>query len=133
MRLHDAQFGNLQIFDESSGALIILAQKNFRKPFLDHFAVVRPTDGSACSRAIEGNNRVVIEDVFTDPVFEPHRHVAKEAGFQAVQSTPLRNGSGKLLGVLSTHFSMPRRFSDDEHMAADRHAVFVATSLERLL
>lgn len=133
MNLTQAQFGTLQIFDETSGSLIILAQKNFRKPFLDHFAIVKPGDGSACGRASVGSRRLMIENVALDPTFELHRRVALDAGFRAVQSTPLRDGSGKLLGVLSTHFSSLRRFSVDEHAMMDRHCAFVAATLARLL
>lgn len=133
MRLNQAQFGNLQIFDETSGSLIILAQRNFRNPFLNHFAIVKPGDGSACGRASVDSNRLVIEDIALDPAFESHLRVAIEAGFRAVQSTPLRDGSGRLLGVLSTHFSNPRCFSVDEHAMMDRHSAFVATTLARLL
>lgn len=133
MRLTQAQFGSLQIFDETSASLIILAQRNFRNPFLEHFAVVKLSDGSACARAGAGSERIMIENIATDPAFEPHRRVAEEAGFQAVQSTPLRDSAGKLIGVLSTHFSNTRCFSAGEHAMIDRHCAFVAATLARLL
>lgn len=133
MRLLGAQYGKLQIYDEASGALLILAQRNFRTGFLEHFAVVRAGSGSVCSRVLATGKRVAIEDVMTDPDFEPHRGAAEEADFRAVQSTPLLDGSGKLLGVLSTHFKNPRRFSDTDGAVLDSLAEVVAAGLAREL
>lgn len=129
MRLHGAQFGNLQVYDETRGGLIIVAQVNFRSEFLNHFALVKPADGSACARALGDGGQTVVADVNVDPDFEPHRRVAYEAGFRAVLSSPLRAPSGKLIGVLSTHFSAPRTFSPDELDKTARLAASVAAAL----
>ena len=58
--------------------------------------------------------RVIIEDVETDPGYEPYREAAGSAGYRAVQSTPLVGRGGELLGVLSTHYRGPRRPSERE-------------------
>ena len=62
---------------------------------------------SACGRAARGGIPILVTDVTTDPAFAPHREAAAAAGFRAVQSTPLIDAAGTLLGVLSTHYPEP--------------------------
>jgi GAF domain-containing protein len=133
MRLLGAQFGNLQIRDVSSGKLVMVAQRNFRKPFLEHFATVDEGYGSACARCLATGKRVVIEDVENDPAFADHLATAREAGFRAVQSTAVHDDAGTLLAVISTHFHEPRSFTANDHAAMDRFAAFLALGLAPLL
>lgn len=133
VRLHAAQFSTLQIYDGARERLIILAQKNFRAPFLHHLSSIRPGDGSACGRCLQTGAPAAVEDVKTDVEFEPHRLVALEAGFEAVQSSPVIDRSNALIAVLSTYFSRPRRFSDDELTAMARYAARIGPDLERRL
>lgn len=93
VKLHDAQFSTLQIYDEARKGMIILAQRNFRAPFLHHLASVKPGDGSACGRCLQDGRQAAINDVDREAAFEPHRQAAREAGFEAVQATPVRNRS----------------------------------------
>ena len=115
LRLLRATRGNIQLLDPATGSLIIAAQCGFRAEFLEYFAVVN--DGrSACGRAARGGLPVHITDVTTDAAFAPHREAAAAAGFRAVQSTPLIDASGTLLGVLSTHYPEPHQIQDADRM-----------------
>src|SRR5215469_15492453 len=106
LSLARADRGNIQLADPASGALTIIAQHGFDAEFLTHFAVV-DDELSACGRAAARNAQVVISDVITDKRFEPHRVIAKASGFRAVQSTPLVDKDGQLVGVVSTHYPNP--------------------------
>ena len=113
IELQGADFGNIQLYDRETRTLGIVAQRGFRKEFLDYFARVDAGDGSACGAALKQRSRKIIEDVNLDPDFEPHRHIAASAGFRAVQSTPLiDHSSGEPVGMLSTHSPSPGRPSD---------------------
>lgn len=114
MDLSGAQFGSLQIHDETRTHLIILAQRNLRSKFLHHLAQMQPGDGSACGRCLVDDAPAAIGDVNNDPAFAPHREAAREAGFQAVAAIPVRNTSGQLIAVLSTYFEAPQRFEDED-------------------
>jgi len=105
LELTGTSLGNLQLMDWRNRHLIIAAQRGFDDNFLSFFRCVRPESGSACARAVLQRRPIVIEDVLADDEFAPCRTIALEAGFQAVQSTPLISSSGAFLGVLSTHFS----------------------------
>jgi len=108
LSLARADLGNVQLADPVSGALRIVAQHGFGAEFLDYFAVVDDAR-SACGRAARRAAQLVIPDVVTDRGFEPHRPIAAASGFRAVQSTPLVDKEGRLVGVVSTHY--PRSYA----------------------
>lgn len=113
MSLTGADFGNVQLLDPLSGALRIVTQSGFGSEFTDYFAAV-DDDHSACGRAARQCAQTVIADVTTDPDFAPHREIAAAAGFRAVQSTPMADSAGRLIGMVSTHFRRPGRPADQD-------------------
>lgn len=121
MALVGADFGNIQLADPETGGLRIAAHSGFGSEFLEYFAVV-DDDGAACGRAAKSGEQTVIVDVNTDPAFAPHRAIAAAAGFRAVQSTPLMDYSGRLIGMISTHFQHPYRPPDRELRAMEYYA-----------
>jgi PAS domain S-box-containing protein len=126
-----AKFGNVQLFNPESHALEIIAQRGFREDFLEHFRTVRIDEGSACAQAMRNEERIIIEDVELDPPYEPLRHVAAAAGYRAVQSTPLKNREGSVIGMLSTHYSQPHRPSERDLRLLDLHARHAADLIVR--
>jgi signal transduction histidine kinase len=56
---------------------------------------------------------------------------AEAAGFRAVQSTPLFNRRGEVLGMISTHFKRPHRPSERELRYTDLYARRAAEMIER--
>jgi PAS domain S-box-containing protein len=130
MDLLRADFGNVQLYNPKTGALEIVTYRGFRQDFLDYFASVRD-EGAACGRALSRGERIIIEDVLTDPAFEPHRAIAASAGFRAVQSTPLFNRSGEPLGMISAHFRQPHRPLERELRFTDLYARQAAELIER--
>jgi PAS domain S-box-containing protein len=131
INIQDANFGNVQLYNAETGALEILAHRGFDREFLDHFRSVPIDHGAVCSRALEGGQRVIVEDVLTDPAFGPHRAIAASAGFRAVQSTPIFGRRGDPLGMISTHFRQPHRPSDRQLRFTDLYARFAAELIER--
>ncbi|WP_459959049.1 GAF domain-containing protein [Nocardia sp. IFM 10818] len=103
-----ADFGNVQILDRDSGALRIIAQSGFAEEFLEYFSVVDDT-ASVCGRAVQASAQMVVGDVVIDPGFAPHRDIAAASGFRGVQSTPLLDHTGQVVGMLSTHFRHPHQ------------------------
>jgi len=111
LTLGRADRGNVQLLDPRTRVLRIAAQCGFDAEFLEYFTVV--DDGrSACGRAARERTQMVIVDVDLDVQFAAHRDIAAASGFRAVQSTPLVDGTGRLLGVVSTHY--PRPYSPPE-------------------
>jgi hypothetical protein len=128
MSLARADRGNIQLADPVSGALRIIAHYGFEAEFLAHFAIVED-DLSACGRAASRNAQVVISDVSIDKRFAPHRTIATASGFRAVQSTPLMDKSGRLVGVVSTHYPDPHAPSARDLRIIRRYADLVGQVL----
>ena len=130
LEITGAQMGNVQLLDR--GTLKIVAQRGFRAPFLEFFAEV--DNGSAsCGEAMRRGDRVVVEDVISSPIFANTRalEVLLEAGARAVQSTPIVNHSGTLVGIFSTHFCEPHRPDPRELRLLDLLARQAGAFIER--
>ncbi|MBK1785904.1 GAF domain-containing protein [Prauserella cavernicola] len=97
---------DLQTVDRQTGELHLVRHRGFPPGFLGHFAVVGPKTPSACGLALATGEPVFVDDVSTSPVFadDMTRAVVLAAGTQAVQSYPLCDGDGTVLGVLSLHY-----------------------------
>jgi PAS domain S-box-containing protein len=126
-----ADMGNVQLLDADRGVLVIVAQQGFGKEFLEFFREVSKEDESACGRALRSGERIIIEDVETDPAYATLRSIARASGYRAVQSTPLIGRNGAVLGVLSTHFRSPHRPSQQELQGADLYVRQAADFIER--
>ena len=132
MALVGGDFGNMQILDPATGSLRLVTQAGFGPEFCEYFAVV--DDGhSACGQAGRQCAQTVIADVRTDPGFAPHREIAAAAGFRGVQSTPLVDHAGHLVGIVSTHFQRLHRPSDRDLRIMELYADFAGEAVTRHL
>ena len=115
-----ADMGNIQL--ATPGGLVIVAQRGFEAPFLQFFSCV--TNEGTCGAAKRFADRVVVSDVQSDPIFSgtASAGIMEQARVRACQSTPLVGGSGKVIGVLSTHFERTRQPDAQEFEVLDRIA-----------
>jgi GAF domain-containing protein len=74
---------------------------------------------------------IVIEDVETEAEYAPLRAVAAEAGFRAVQSTPMVTSGGIFVGMISTHFSQPHVPSKHDMVLIGIYARLLADAVQR--
>ena len=103
-----ADYGTVQFFDSKRGELRIVAQHGFGAEFLDYFDTVHSDHLCVCSAAMNRSSRVVVTDVDAEPLLSNEsRGVLLRAKVRAVQSTPLVERSGKLIGMVSTHYGRP--------------------------
>jgi len=104
----DADFGNIQVYDPSARVLRIVANRGLGEEFLKYFADVH-TGTAACGTAMQRMCRVIIPDVANDSIFDGEsREILLRADVGACQSTPLVSSSGRLVGMLSTHYRRRR-------------------------
>lgn len=132
MSVTKADMGNLQLLEPQTDSLKIIAQRGFDQAFLDFFNVVHEGE-AACGAALKRHKRLLIEDVSTSPVFarSPALPVLLKAGVRAVQSTPLLDRQGHLLGMFSTHYRQVHSFSERELRLLDLLARQAADLIER--
>ena len=128
-----ADKGNLQLFDETSGSLRIVAQQGFGEEFLKFFESVDDHAAASCGTAMASNEQVIVDDVLTSEIFidQPAQKVLLAARVRAVISTPLRSSKGNLLGVISTHFSCAGHPSERQLRLTNILARQAADYLER--
>jgi nitrate/nitrite-specific signal transduction histidine kinase len=124
-----AEMGAIQWCDEA-GVLTMAVHTGFPRPFLDFLAGVGVDAQTAGTAAATTRQRVVVEDVTTSPMFAGHPSLAAiaEAGVRAMQSTPLFDRSGRLLGMFSTQCRDVHHFDEAERRWLDllaRHATDV--------
>ena len=132
IRTTHADMGNVQTVDSAAGALRIVAQHGFERPFLSFFQSTGAGD-AACGRAVQDGRRVVVEDVRTSGLYgDDSRKAMVEASALSVQSTPIISREHQVLGVLSTHYHTPHRFEPDELRPLDEIAQRTGRLLERL-
>jgi len=105
----DADFGNVRLFDPTHKVLRIVAHRGFESEFLDYFDTVSSEDECLCGAAMNARTRMLVADVSTGPVYsDDSRGVMMRANVRSVQTTPLIDNSGKLIGMVSTHYNRPR-------------------------
>lgn len=101
---HDADCGNIQLFDPKANAIQIMAYRGFNKTFLDYFKYVSADDGTVCGNAMRFRRINFMPDLLEDPAYIPHRDVIRNAGIRSVVSYPLILEDGVFAGVISTHW-----------------------------
>jgi GAF domain-containing protein len=139
MGLLDADLGYIQLYHSESGKLRIAAQRGFEQSFLQHFAEIDASSAVASGRALATREPVIIEDIDKEPAFRLGLEWAIQAGFRAIQTTPLIVSDNKVVGMLSTHFRTRRQFSAHDlrllvicaRQAADSINVYLLQELVR--
>lgn len=106
MALVGADLGDVQVLDPSVDALRLVAHAGFDHTFADVFGLVTD-DGTASGRALRRGCQVWLPDVELDEGFAPYRSTAAAYGVRSVQSTPLLDYAGRVVGVVSTHWREP--------------------------
>jgi len=126
-----ADMGKIHRFHPHEGTLEIVAERGLPPAFLDRLNKVRLEEDFACCRTVRAKRRIIVEDVLTDPAYEPYREIAVAGGYRAVQTTPLLARGGDLLGILATHHRQPHRPSDRDLRLLDLYAQQAAEVIER--
>ena len=135
MELMASDAACLQMLAAEDTALRLLAWTNFHPDCVPFWTRVAAGAGSTCSKALSDNQRVVVTDIeaceFMAGTQEQLEY--RRAGVRGVQSTPLRSRTGRLLGMLSTHWRTPHTPTEDEFRFFDVLARQAADLIERTL
>lgn len=128
--LQRADMGCVHLYDAASDTFKVATQFGFEPDALETLSTFDPH--SASGRALLTESRVVIEDVKLDPDYQHLLPFAKEAGYRAIQSTPLKSRRDVMLGILSTHFREPRQLESRELRMLDLYARQAADFIEQM-
>jgi PAS domain S-box-containing protein len=131
--LMSADMGSMQVFHPERGELRLLAERGFDPQSAAHWEWVRPDSASPCGMALSAGRRVIVPDIETYEAFAhtPGLDALRRVGIRAGQSTPLVARSGRLLGMISTHWRRPHRPTERELQPLDVLARQAADLIER--
>lgn len=128
-----AKAGTLQLFNKEKNSLDLMASFGLSDDFIEYFKTVDINDSSVCARALKIRKTIFIDDLSKDKLFMPHLAVALRNGIFAVQSTPLISGKRNIIGMVSTHFKLPRKPTADEMRNFENFCRQAADTLEEIL
>jgi PAS domain S-box-containing protein len=129
IELLGADKGSVRLLDGQGDVLALAAQRGFDAAFVARFQEVRLEDDDV-GRALHAGQRIVIEDVHASPRFAAY--LAGMPDVRALQTTPLLGRDGRLLGVLSTHFTAVHRPAEPDLQRLDLYARQAADFIERM-
>ncbi|MFN6561327.1 MAG: ATP-binding protein [Nostoc sp. ChiSLP01] len=127
-----ADAGSIQILDEATQELVMLANQGVGQKLTEHFHRVNAGSNTPCSIALTTGKRTFVD--FDVPESEdPHgsMRLHREEGYLSAQSTPLIARSGKAIGMVSTHWRKHHRPSDRELRFLDLLARQAADLIEQ--
>lgn len=116
-----------------AGELQMLASTGLDDAGVKYWEWVRGDSGCTCGEVLRTGRRSIAEEVATCSFMAgtPDRDVLLAGGIEAGQSTPLIARSGKLVGMISTHWSKPHRPTERELRMLDILARPAADMIER--
>lgn len=135
MRSDFATMQLLHLDRGKKGELQMLAHRGFDPEAIKFWEWVRADSRCTCGFALKTGQRGIATDVATCDFMAgtPDREALLQAGVQAAQSTPLMSRSGRLLGMISTHWRAPHAPSEAELRRFDILARMAADLIERKL
>ena len=134
IRFMRADAGTVQILDETTQELVLLAARGFDLEMTQHFYRINADSLTSCGIALSKGERTFIDfdapDI-ADPEGSLKLHL--DAGYRSAQSTPLITRSGKRIGMLSTHWREHRRPNERDLRFLDLLVRQAADLIEREL
>jgi PAS domain S-box-containing protein len=133
IELVSADMGSMQVFHPERGELQLLVERGFHPESAAYWEWVRLDSGSTCGMALSAGYRVVVPDIETCEAMIGAADLDsyRRSGIRAVQSTPLVARSGRLLGMISTHWRKPHSPTERELQPLDVLARQAADLIER--
>jgi len=131
--LMSADMGSMQKYDPDQDQLRLLASRGFGPEFVALWERVNRSSVTSCGIALSAGRRVIVPDIECSDVMagSADLNASRRAGIRAMHSTPLVSRSGRLLGMISTHWQTPHHPAEHEIRAIDVLARQAADLIER--
>jgi len=136
-----SQFGTMQLLcpaDDPSGhggQLQLLAHRGLPAEAVGFWQWVSPAAYSSCTLALKMGQRAIVPDFekWADIAGTADLDAFRAAGIRSAQTTPLLSRTGRLLGMISTHWDRPHHPSERDLRLLDILARQAADLLERTI
>src|SRR4029079_3758822 len=109
--LMSADMGSMQKYDPEQAQLQLRASRGFRPESVAVWKQVDRHSATSCGMALSVGRRVIVPDIECSDFMAVSADliVSRRAGIRAMHSTPLVSRSGRLLGMISTHWREPHQ------------------------
>jgi PAS domain S-box-containing protein len=94
--------------------------------------VIGPSAGS-CGTAAYRGERVIVEDIATDPLWANHRDLALSHSLCACWSTPVFSPHGKVIATFASYYRAPRRPTQRDQEIIDRITHLAGVAIQQKL
>jgi PAS domain S-box-containing protein len=133
INLMSADMGSIQKFYPEPNELRLLASRGFHPRSASFWERVGLDSASSCGVALSAGRRIVVPDIETCKFMAATADLdaSRWSGIRAVQSTPIVSRSGRLLGMVSTHWREPHQPAERALRSLDALALDAADLIER--
>jgi PAS domain S-box-containing protein len=134
IRLMSADMGSMQKYDPEQDQLRLLVSRGFHPESSALWERVNRGSPTSCGMALSVGRRVVVPDIECSDFMagSADLDVSRRAGIRAMHSTPLVSRSGRLLGMISTHWQKPHSPTEHDLRTLDVLARQAADLIERV-
>jgi PAS domain S-box-containing protein len=131
--LMSADMGSMQKYDPEHDQLQLLTSRGFRPESVAVWKQVNRHSATSCGMALSVGRRVIVPDIECSDFMagSADLDVSRRAGIRAMHSTPLVSRSGRLLGMISTHWREPHEPTEWALRSQDVLARQAADLIER--
>jgi PAS domain S-box-containing protein len=128
-RMSPEMRGSVLMLGEDGVSMYHAAGPSLPTSYLDAIdgAPIGPVAGS-CGTAAYRRERVIVENISTDPLWEPYRSLAMRFGLAACWSTPIVDLEGSVLGTFAMYYDKPRA-PQDADIALTEAAILLARDI----
>ncbi|MDX3775667.1 bifunctional diguanylate cyclase/phosphodiesterase [Chromatiaceae bacterium AAb-1] len=88
-------------------------------------------DVGSCGTAAFTGKAVLAEDIETDPLWQPYKHLVLPLGIKSCWSTPVKSSSGKVMGTFAFYYKEQRQPDQFHQRLVDVSVNLCALALER--
>lgn len=128
----DAQFGSVQLWNDNTQALHLLAHRNFAAPLAEQFAFVRVGAGTVYEAALAKRAAVIVEDVESDVQFKSVLSWTRPCGVRAIHTSPIFGNGGRFVGAFSTFYSTARILDAAQKNCFSTSADYLSELLQKI-
>jgi|GEM_PF-1877435 len=133
MALTKADAASLQELTADNTHLSLTAWRNLHPDSAAHWRLLDATGLTCCAKAARSFSRARFEDVEAEPELAGTADLAeyRRSAIRACQSTPLVTRSGRVIGLISTHWKEPRQLADGQFRLFDVLVRQIADLIDR--
>ena len=132
VQLLRADYSYIGLLEKDGTRVRISSQYGFPAELTELLSRLAESTETPSGQALRKGSRTATADFEVDEAFASCRSMVREAGYRAVQSTPLINSSGNTMGILSTFWRKPHELTQREERILDVLSREASVLLERL-